>query len=178
MSWPNASIWLAGVFPHSCHSALICLLIPAYTTLSHSCLALRPPVPHSLCLLSLSSCLDLPPVTLSHGGDRLVCPFKLQTLSLFDREKRGLGPSKKGNTQGPLRLTSTNWLATPTRLILLRFSHQCPLPLPHNVKERIRALVKMVENYQAQKKPRAWLFFDGLCGCLYLANSFAVVGLE
>lgn len=155
---PDASIWLACVFPHSCHSALICFLIPAYMALSPSCLGLSPPVPRCLCLLSLSLCLDLPPVTLSHRGDRVVCPFKLQTLSLTDREKRGLGPSERGNTQGPPRLTSTNWLATPTRLILLRFSHQCPLPLPHNVKERIRALAKIVGNYQTQKRTCAQFF--------------------
>lgn len=172
---PDASIWLACVFPHSCHSALICFLIPAYMALSPSCLGLSPPVPRCLCLLSLSLCLDLPPVTLSHRGDRVVCPFKLQTLSLTDREKRGLGPSERGNTQGPPRLTSTNWLATPTRLILLRFSHQCPLPLPHNVKERIRALAKIVGNYQTQKRTCAQFFWcvlrlfvlsKRLCFCL------------
>lgn len=140
-----------------------------------SCLGLWPPVPHCLCPLSLSSCLDLPPVTLSHRGDGLVCPFKLQTLSLTDREKGGLDQAREGNTQGPPRLTSTNWPATPTRLILLRFSHQCPLPLPHNVKERIRAPAKIAENYGSQERPRAQLFFDVFCGCLYLVNSFAFV---
>lgn len=75
------------VFPHSCHSTLICILIPAYMALSPSCLGLWPPVPRRLCLLSLSSCLDLPPVSLSLQRDGLVCPLKLQTLSLADREK-------------------------------------------------------------------------------------------
>lgn len=69
-------------------------------------------------------------------------------------------------------MTSTNWLATPARLILLRFSHQCPLPLPHNVKERIRAPEKIVENYRTTKRPRARLLFDVFCSCLYLANGF------
>lgn len=66
--------------------------------------------------------------------------------------ERRLRPSKRGNTQGPPRLTSTNWLATPPCLILLRFSHQCPLPLPYNVTGRIMAPVKVLENYQAQKR--------------------------
>lgn len=75
-------------------------------------------------------------------------------------ERKGAcGPSKRGNAQGPPRLTSTNWLATPTRLILLRFSHQCPLPLPHNVKERIRAPAKIVENYRTKKRATCTIAF-------------------
>lgn len=93
--------WRLGrVFPHSCHSALICIVIPVYTALSSSCLCLQPPVPRRLCLLSPCPCLDLPPVTLSHRGDRPVCPFKLQTLSQCVREKGGSDRARQGTRGG------------------------------------------------------------------------------
>lgn len=91
---------LGRVFPHSCHSALICILIPVYTALSSSCVCLQPPVPRRLCLLSPCPCLDLPPVTLSHRGDRPVCPFKLQTLSQCVREKRDSDQARQGTRGG------------------------------------------------------------------------------
>lgn len=72
------------------------------------------------------------------------------------RRERVLGPSKTGNTRGPLRLTSTNWLATPAHLILLRFSHRCPLPLPHNVRKK---LVEMANDYQSYIKDAYTNFF-------------------
>lgn len=77
------------------------------------------------------------------------------------QREKGLGPSKTGNTRGPLRLTSTNWLATPARLILLRFSHRCPLPLPHNV---IKRLVEIVDNYQSYIKDTYTIFFKCVLG--------------
>lgn len=91
---------LGRVFPHSCHSALICILIPVYTALSSSCVCLQPPVPRRLCLLSPCPCLDLPPVTLSDRGDRPVCPFKLQTLSQCVREKRDSDRARQGTRGG------------------------------------------------------------------------------
>ena len=89
------------------------------------------------------------------------------------REK-GLGPSKTGNTRGPLGLTSTNWLATPGRLILLRFSHRCPLPLPHNVVKTL--LEKLWDNYQIYIKD-ASTFFYAVWASLHQANSLAFVCL-
>lgn len=140
---------LGRVFPHSCHSALICILIPVYTALSSSRLCLQPPVTRRLCLLSplpvsrSATCHSVRP-----RGQASVSIYAPDTKPVRQREK-GLGLSKTGNTRGPLRLTSTNWLATPARLILLRFSHRCPLPLPHNVVKRIAALGKIVDNYQS-----------------------------
>lgn len=117
---------LGRVFPHSCHSALICILIPVYTALSSlpslSPAACYPPSlsPFSVPVSRSATCHSVRP-----RGQASVSIYASDTKPVRQREK-GLGLSKTGNTRGPLRLTSTNWLATPARLILLRFSHRCP----------------------------------------------------
>lgn len=84
------------LFPHSCHSAVICLLIPAYKTLSPPVsfsgrlfLAVFVPLSPSSCLDRSATCHSVTPRDEDGAG---VCPFKLQTLSLTNGEKRGLGP--------------------------------------------------------------------------------------
>lgn len=105
-----------------------------------------------------------------------MCPFKLQTLSLTDEEKGGLDQAREGNTRGPPRLTSTNWLATPTCLILLRFSHQCPPSTATQSQKEYQSIGKNDgELFQPPPPKKAhehgW-FSIPFCGCLLLANSY------
>lgn len=70
-------------------------------------------------------------------------------------------------------MTSTNWLATPTCLILSRFSHISapPLPLPHIVKGKNRCTVENSAELPHPVKVTCSVafFFDAFCS-LYLAK--------
>lgn len=96
---------------------------------------------------------DLPPVTLSHRRAQASVLPDTKPDRWSKGEKKGgggLGPSRRrrGKHTGASEIDKHQLArATPTHLILLRFSHQCPLPLPHNVKKRIGSQEKIVGSY-------------------------------
>lgn len=94
---------------------------------------------------------DLPPVTLSHRrAQASVLPDTKPDQWREEEKNKGLGPSRRrrGKHTGASEIDKHQLAqATPTHLILLRFSHQCPLPLRHNVKKRIGSQEKIVGSY-------------------------------
>lgn len=134
--------------------------------------------PRSLLTSLCPSCLDLPPVTLSHHEDTARASIKASNIkshqSRGEKKKKKGGPGANikevggGDAQGPPRLTSTNWLAIPTRLILLRFSHQCPCHCHTMSAKESGHQRKLWRIIGPRERPRARLLFDVFCTCLFL----------